>query len=243
MAEKKFVLFIVEGINDKKEIESILHTPYFAAFLSGFKPFFQVVNADVTADRNSSDKNIQEKVRKIVFDFRKKGIPYSNIKPSDIERIIHIVDTDGAFIPRNNIKASDVGRYTYTDEFIEANNPDEAYGRNRRKAAILRVLKDVDKIDNIKYDIYFVSCNMDHMLFGQINIASQTKSSLADAYVRECKNNPECIFTGVLNPDIAYTSSYEETWQQIQYKTNSLKRHTNMNLYLKEFMDIGGSQV
>lgn len=243
MAEKKFVLFIVEGINDQKEIESILHTPYFTNFLSEYKPFYQVVKTDITADRNSSEKNIQERVRKIVLDFRKKGIPYSNIKPSDIERIIHIVDTDGAFIPRNNIKGSDVGRYTYTDEFIEANNPNEAYGRNRKKAAILRVLKDVDKIDSIKYDIYYVSCNMDHMLFGQINIASQTKSSLADAYVRECKNNPECIFSGALNPDIAYNCSYEESWQQIQYKTNSLKRHTNMNLYLKEFMEMGGVSI
>lgn len=236
MAIKKFVLFIVEGINDKKEINSILHTPYFEDYLKNFNLQFVLVRNDITADTNSLEKNIQDKISKLVRDFRKNGVPYSNIKASDIDRIVHIVDLDGSFIPRRNIQFADVGRYTYEDEFIKSNDPDKTYGRNRKKAGILRLLSSVDKIDNIKYDVYFVSCNMDHMLFGAINISPQTKESLADRFVKECKEKPECIYLNVFDSSIAYECSYDDSWQKIQVGTNSLKRHTNFNLYLKEIM-------
>ena len=239
MAEKKFILFIVEGLNDKKEIESILHTPFFSECMQKYKPYVKPVNGDITADKNSSENNIKDKVGQIVRDFRKRGVPYSNIKVSDIYKLVHIVDTDGVFISRTDIVKTDDVSFVYEDECIKSSNPDVVFGRNRKKANILRVLKDVNQIDNIPYELYFVSCNMDHMLFGRINIQSQMKKALADAYVIECKNNPDCIFNSVFNEGISYKCTYEESWREIQIGTNSLKRHTNINLFFSSVINEG----
>lgn len=237
MAEKKIVLFIVEGKNDKKEIESILHTPYFEGFLKNYKPYFQLVENDITADKNSTESNIQDKVSKVVRDFRKKGVPFSNIKVSEIDRVVHIVDMDGAFIPRNCIQFAEVGRFVYEEECLKTNNPDVAYGRNRKKANILRVLNTIDKIDNIIYEIYYVSCNMDHMLFGRINISAMEKASLANEFVKECNSNPHIIFETVFAAPIGSNLTYAESWKDIQVGTNSLNRHTNINLYFEKIID------
>ena len=213
MIQKKIVLFIVEGDHDEDEINSILHTPYFADYLKHYRLEFKKVNTDITSDKFSSGSNIQGKLSQLVREFRKNGVPFSNIKVSDIDKIIHIVDTDGTFIPREKIKYADVGKYVYEEECIKANNPDEAYARNRRKASILQVLMGVKKIDNIKYTVYFVSCNMEHMLFDK-KVYSP--------------------FENVFNKQITYDVSHEESWKDIQEGTNSLKRKTNINIFLEE---------
>lgn len=234
MIQKKIVLFIVEGDHDEDEINSILHTPYFADYLKHYRLEFKKVNTDITSDKFSSGSNIQGKLSQLVREFRKNGVPFSNIKVSDIDKIIHIVDTDGTFIPREKIKYADVGKYVYEEECIKANNPDEAYARNRRKASILQVLMGVKKIDNIKYTVYFVSCNMEHMLFDKKVYSPSEKSSLSDDFVKRCKNDPECLFENVFNKQITYDVSHEESWKDIQEGTNSLKRKTNINIFLEE---------
>lgn len=239
MAEKKFVLFIVEGLNDKKEIDAILHTPYFSEFMNNYKPFIKMANTDVTSDKNSTEKNIKEKVGLLVRDFRKSGVPFSDIKPSDISCIIHIVDTDGAFIPRSSIIESDDVTFVYETDCIRASNPDVVFGRNRKKANNIRVLMDTKQIDNIPYSIYFASCNMEHVLFGRVvNEGNKMviKKQLADQFIIQCKKNPAIVKDTVFNDQIAYDSSFEESWGEIQKDTNSLKRHTNLNLYLKTIM-------
>ena len=240
MAEKKFVLFIVEGDNDQNEIDAILHTPFFSEFLSNYKPVFKKADTDVTSDKNSTEKNIREKVGLLVRDFRKSGVPFSDIKPSDISCIIHIVDTDGVFIPRSSIIESDDVSFIYEDEYIKNINPDVVFGRNRKKANNIRVLLNTKQIDNIPYSIYFVSCNMEHVLFGRvINEGNKKliKKRLGEQFVIQCVTNPSLVNETVFNKQVAYDSSYEESWSEIQKGTNSLQRHTNLNLYLKTIMN------
>lgn len=237
MAEKKFVLILVEGLNDRREIESIFHTPYFSDFMKQYKLVVRPINGDITADRASTENNIKEKISKEIRAFRKNGVPFSNIRASDIYKIIHVVDLDGVFIPRANIKESDDVKYRYEDEFIKAKNTNDVYSRNKKKSSILRVLIDTAIMDNIPYCCYFVSCNMDHLLSGNNNLQTIEKSSLAERFMLECSHKPECIFDIILKDDIAYRTGYKESWDEVQKETNSLKRHTNLNLYFEEVMN------
>ncbi len=237
MAEKKIVLFIVEGINDEKEVMAAIHTPFFSHFHEHYVPYVKTVNGDITADRLSNEKNIKERIGKIVRTFRKEGVPFRDIKTSDIHKIIHIVDIDGVFIPRESIIQSDDVKYVYRSDCILATNPDVVYGRNRKKAKNLCILAETETIDNISYECYFVSCNMDHIISGKVNCQQFEKSELARAFIVNCKNNPKCIFDAFFKEGIAYTDSYKESWSAIQQGTNSLNRHTNLNLYLSSIMN------
>lgn len=234
--EKKIILFIVEGNNDKLEINSIINTPFFNSYFIPYRVDFLVINNDITADVKSKENNIQDILNRAVIKYRRDGGLYPNIKVSDIECIIHVVDLDGAFIPRENILYEDVEKYRYEDEYLYVREPDRAFGRNRKKANIINRLTKIQRIDNIKYKLFFVSCNMDHMLFGDRNPPQYQKRTYANSFVKECKENPSCIYESVLNNDICYDCSYEESWETIQYGTNSLKRHTNLNIYLSSIM-------
>ena len=93
MAEKKFALFVVEGQNDKTEIMALLHTPYFSGFLKQFVLQVETVDGDITADRLSTEKNIKERIGKVVRNFRKNGVPFRDVKTSDISKIVHVHQT------------------------------------------------------------------------------------------------------------------------------------------------------
>lgn len=76
----------------------------------------------------------------------------------------------GAFIPDSKIIRGDSNFFQYTDENIVTSNVDGAKGRNRKKAEILRKLVEIKQVGNVPYSVYFVSCNMDHVLFDCRNL-------------------------------------------------------------------------
>ena len=130
-----------------------------------YKEYFIVTNGDVTAEKGISEKNIQKRLNDILLRFRQGGGPFGNIKVHEIQRIIHVVDMDGVFIPDEAIRREDDCAFRYEDDGIVTSNVDGAIGRNHRKSQILRKLITVEQIGNVPYSVYFVSCNMDHFLF------------------------------------------------------------------------------
>ena len=228
---KKFILFIVEGTNDKREIDALLHTKYFTEYREKYEPYFWTKGGDVTASNGVTSKNIQQKLNDIVLDFRKNGVPYSNIKVQDIQEIVQIVDLDGTFIPQNRIIRGDNSSFMYTDENIITSNVDGARGRNKKKAEILNKLVQIQQIGNVPYSIYFASCNMDHLLFGIRTSAPNDKNTFAFNFRMMCQNHPEKLNESVFMPGIAANGTYEESWEMIRNDCESLHRHTNINMF------------
>ena len=87
---KKIVLFIVEGITDEMSLSLIL-----SKLIDDSSVQFHVINQDITADFNSNSQNI---IRKIDGEVKKFLAQNNGLKKTDIKEIIHLVDTDGAFI-------------------------------------------------------------------------------------------------------------------------------------------------
>lgn len=228
---RKFILFIVEGDNDKREINAILHTSYFARYLASYEPIIWPTNGDITAASGTTAKNIIKKLNDILLDFRKNGIPWSNIVPTDIYEIIQIVDLDGTFIPPDNIVLGTDNTFEYYDDYILTSNVDGAIGRNRKKAEILNKLINIDTIGGVNYSVYFVSCNMDHVLFGNRSLSRQEKSQLSREFQLRCESDHNVLEESLFNPDIAANGSYYDSWYEIQEDTLSLQRYTNFNLF------------
>ncbi len=231
--QKKFILFIVEGSNDKKEITAMLHSPYFSQYKDKYQFEFIDLRYDITAKEGNTEKNIQGKLNETFLNWRESGIPFNRIKPSDVQEIVHIIDMDGAFIPKENVEYSDVGRFFYDEKRILSYIPSDAVGRNNRKSKIIKKLLTVSQIDGVPYSIYFLSCNMDHVLFNERNPAQQAKDSKARSFPFLCAKT-DILQKTIFNPAIAAQGTYEESWIDIQKDHNSLGRYTNFNLFFTE---------
>ena len=243
LMRKKFILFIVEGYNDQIEIDAMLHSPWFEPYRPAYEPFFHITQGDVMLSsikvRNKKVKvtadNIQMALDDIVLDFRRASGPYNNISVSDIHEVVQITDTDRSFIPDCNVKRDDNFVYsTYFDDCIKINNVDGIIGRNRRKAEIIRKLLNVKQIGNIPYSLYYVSCNMDHVLFNERNLSKSEKGGNAKKFAFTCKKIPEYLSQSLFNSEIMADGTYEESWETIQNESNSLGRYTNFNLFFTD---------
>ena len=66
-------------------------------------------------------------------------------KRSDIIRVIHLIDTDGAFIPNANVVAGDVEKLQYEENRIVAKVVSQTIARNERKQRVLHRLYPAKK--------------------------------------------------------------------------------------------------
>lgn len=243
MMRKKFILFIVEGYNDEMEINAMLHSPWFDNYRLLYEPYFYHTNGDVLLSqirlRNKRVKvtadNVLSAIDNIIQDFRKTSGPYSNIRVSDIQEVVQITDTDGTFIPKYSVIRDDEYVYaTYFDNCIKINNVDGIVGRNRRKADIIRRLLQVKQIGGIPYSLYYVSCNMDHVLFNDGNLSREAKKNKSKEFALTCRKDPGYLSQSLFKSGIMANGSYEESWEEIQGGLNSLGRYTNFNLFFTD---------
>lgn len=245
---KKYIFFIVEGKHDKEEISAILNTPYFSEFKSRYEPCFLMPNVktqgktthfslesggDITADKNTTASNILGRLSDLINDYKKKGRGYP-IGHRDIARVVQITDADGAFVDRKCIIRSSEPKIKYRVQSIETSNVDGVAGRNEKKSEVLKRLSSISQVCNIPYSIYYVSCNMDHVLFDDRNMTPYRKQTYSLDFQAKCEKQPEVIFESVLKPGIAIRSNYASSWEKIQFDNNSLRRITNLNLLLCE---------
>lgn len=96
MARRKMVLVIVEGTTDEESLQYGL-----TAVFSRFDLAVQVTRGDVTAETGSSAATIRRKVGELV----KAWIGANHLASrADIARVVHVVDTDGAFVPNESVR-------------------------------------------------------------------------------------------------------------------------------------------
>lgn len=93
---------------------------------------------------------------------------------------------------------------------------------------------NIDSVGNVKYSVYYVSCNMDYLLFNKRNPTVAKKKECSMMFSLECSENNELLYETLFNEEIMYDGTYHESWDFIQDKTNSLGRYTNLNLFFDE---------
>lgn len=226
MREKKVVVFIMEGPSDESALGSIMKE----YFLSDEVQFI-VIHGDITLKDYVSVDNIIKRINVQIESIRNKY----RYKKSDFKQIIHLVDTDGVYIPETSIKKLDVEKVQYCEDCIQTKDTDAIVERNRRKGEILFKLRKTGKIGNIPYRIYFNSCNLEHVLYGELkDFSDEEKQILSDDFADEYDGKAEEFIEFISEPTVAVLGSYQKTWEYIEKDKNSLKRNSNMHLIFQE---------
>lgn len=223
---KKVILFIVEGKSEKVFLNPILNKLY-----DNDEIVFAVVDGDITGDYQvTSVENIYDKLKTIINEF----LQQKKLLLNDIYKVIHLIDTDGAFIPDQDVIYHNDELILYTFNSIKTAHVDKVIRKNNLKKKVCEKLVETKKIHNIPYRIYFVSCNLDHVLYNEQNLNPSIKVQKALDLADEFYDN-ERKFIELIESDVVMNyPTYQESWTGIFNNKNSLRRSTNFNLYFKE---------
>lgn len=229
MARKKIVLVIVEGPSDDIALGMALSQVYDKDFI-----YVHIMHGDITTRRGVSSQNIVAKIGKDVTDYAKS----QHYKASHFKQIIHIVDTDGAYIPDDNIMEK--GNYLdiqYESDGIYTNNKAGVVTRNQQKRDNLYRLRRCGTIWSIPYRVYYMSCNLDHVLYGKLNSTDKDKENDAYAFAKKYRNKVEEFVDFICKSSFSVTGDYKESWNHIEKDLNSVNRYTNLCICVENELD------
>lgn len=226
MARKKIVYVIVEGPSDEDALGVVLNQLF-----DKNEVHIEVCHCDITSDRGTTVNNICDKIGKLIKQYAKDH----SFKPEHFQQIIHLTDTDGVYIPKENIVLNtEAEEPLYSLTAIETWNPDGIAYRNQMKAAVLNRLISTSSVWRVPYRIYYMSCNLDHVLYNKLNSSDEEKEADSYAFQKKYARDPEGFRDYICGSDFSVVVGYKESWKFIQEPLRSLERYTNFGLALPE---------
>lgn len=221
MPHKKIVFIIVEGPSDEEALGVILNRIFDSKAVH-----VEVMHCDITSEIHVNSKNIVSKIGNVI-----KRYAGSIFKSKDFDRIIHIIDTDGAFVSNNAILEDDSAiKPIYSETEIRTQNKKSIESRNLQKRECINRLSSTHYIWKIPYQIYYMSCNLDHLLYGKLNITNCEKQKYAFEFAKKYRDNIPEFKNYICNSEFSVTKDYFESWQYIKKELHSLERHTNFGI-------------
>ncbi|MCI7013064.1 MAG: hypothetical protein MR899_04920 [Clostridium sp.] len=224
MPRKKIVFVIVEGPSDEEAL-GVLLSRYFDSNVV----HVHVMHCDITTELDTVPSNVVAKIGSLV-----KGYAGRVFKSGDFSQIIHITDTDGAFVP-NDVVVEDfeAAKTIYSVTEIRTQRKAGLEDRNRRKKENLNRLSSTSKVWNIPYQIFYMSCNLDHALYGKLNSADEEKENDSYAFAKRYRDDIPGFIKFISESDFSVMDSYPRSWQYIREGLHSLERHSNFGLCFK----------
>lgn len=229
LARKKIVLVIVEGPSDEVALGMALSQVYDKDFI-----YVHIMHGDITARRGVSSKNIVAKLGNEVTAYAKS----QHYKASDFKQIIHIVDTDGAYIPDDNImEKENYLDIQYENDGIYTNNKASVMTRNQQKRDNLYRLRSCGIIWTIPYSLYYMSCNLDHVLYDKKNSTDKDKENDAYVFAKKYKGKVESFKEFICKSPFSVTGDYKGSWDYIEKDLNSVNRYTNLCICIENELE------
>lgn len=187
---KKVILVIVEGPTDEDALSSVLKQIFSSA-----EVHFHVIYGDITTEDAITANNAKSYVAKRIAAEMKK---YA-YKESDILQIVHLIDTDGAFIPDNLVKARKEKGVQYFEDHIETGEVKYIQERNQKKSSVVASLCSTGKmkssIDDIEYEMYIISIDADSSK-ARIAVEANCKVKVYYKYAKCKMNRCRCVSKG-----------------------------------------------
>ena len=225
MKRKKVVLVIVEGPSDEEALGAVLNN-----YFGKDRVYVHTHHGDITTEKGNKCSNIISKVNECV----KQCMRQYPFKRSDFKRIIHVVDMDGAFIPENAIvEDKDAYKPIYTEEVIRTNHPEGIVKRNAQKRENINRLIPTSIIGNIPYQIYYMSSNLDHVLYNKLNSTDVEKENDAHNFAIKYKDDLNGFKAFLQDSDFSVNQNFIDSWDYIKQEKHSLERHTNFGQCLE----------
>lgn len=225
MARKKIVFVIVEGPSDEEALGVILNRIY-----DNDTVFVHIMHKDITAEYGNSAANIVSKVGNELRGYAKAN----HYTKNDFREIIHIIDMDGAYIPDSSIiedRDAANPRYSLTD--IRVCNADNIVRRNKIKRENINRLCSCREICGTPYRAFYMSCNLDHVLYNKLNSSAEEKENDSYRFAVKYKDNIPEFLAFIGDSDFSVVNGYGESWDFIKQELHSLERYTNLVLCFK----------
>ena len=225
MPRKKIVFVIVEGPSDEEALGVLLNRIYDSKAV-----YVQVMHCDITTELDVNTSNVVAKIGDVV-----KKYAGRTFKSGDFSRIIHITDTDGAFIPDDAVVEDAAAvKPLYSATEIRTQRKSGIENHNLRKRECLNRLSSASRIWGVPYQIYYMSCNLDHALYGKLNSTDDEKESDSFAFAKKYRDDIPGFMKLISESDFSVAGNYPQSWQYIREGLHSLERHTNFGLCFQE---------
>ena len=221
---KTVILVIVEGESDSEALY-----PWLKKIGKEFNILFEITHGDVFTKKENKGKSPRNVIGSEIAKFKQK----SKIRDENILAVFQLTDTDGVFISDENIVIDQsVTKLQYTDSQIlvkDTAHQDQTRKRNDQKRTFLIALSRTAKIKKSIYQIYYFSRNLEEITHNNPNLSEDDKVSEAenfsDSFVSVIEF--EKFFN---NKEFAVEGDYQQTWEFITKKCNSLNRYSNFHL-------------
>ncbi|MGI6108872.1 MAG: hypothetical protein ACOYB8_03395 [Eubacteriaceae bacterium] len=221
------ILFIVEG----KSEEAVFGPIFEGLFPSNVRTVFAAEHSDfLTGDARDPD-HVVNKLEELIYDSMRRN----HYRLEDILEIVQLADTDGCYIPDGAVvQDDDAGKIRYHSKRIVTHDKAGIELRNFQKRKNLDRLVEREELLGIPYSIYYLSCNLDHVLTNVRNLPSKSKVQNAMSFARRYWRHPEEFVTFLLDPAVSAPGDYWESWSFIREYFNSLRRWSNLHLLFTE---------
>lgn len=223
MKTRKIILFIVEGITDKNSLSLII-----SKILKNEKVEFCIVGGDVSSEKET---NLQNCISKVNYQVKKFLSNNRFFKKTDILKIVHLVDTDGAFVENNLVKNDNNYKIKYTQDYILTCNVENIIKRNERKSKVLSKLYSLKDIGGIQYNMYYFSCNLEHVLHNIENLNDSLKDDYSYEFADKFYGHEIEFIKFIKESSFSVLGDYNDTWSFIKEGNNSLNRYSNFGLF------------
>lgn len=220
LSTKKVYIFILEGYSDKVALERLLSRIYRNRLIVPI-----VMYGDVTSDPNLPD---DDKMIKKLEDSVRRKLKEEKMLKSDVAHIFQICDMDGAFVPDDSIVEKDVHEFVYTTTEIIVPNKAKAIIRNKIKRNRIDKLLNMNSLLGIPFKLFFMSCNIDHVLFDNQNLNDDLKVEKADLFFEQYRDCADLLISFLKQNSFGVPDLYSDSWVFIKNDLHSLERHNNM---------------
>jgi hypothetical protein len=222
---RKLILFLVEGITEEISFGLI-----FSEIFEDKEIEFQIARGDITARNGVNFRNVIEVINEEVLSFLDK----EHYNKGDILEIIHLLDTDGAYISEDLIEKHDKDKNYYYSDKLCTRHPENTKKRNDKKSRIMDRLSKNSEINSIPYNAYYLSCNLEHVLHNDANIDDNLKAEKAEEFSDSFFGREFEFLDFIRTESFNVAGEYEETWKFIKHGNNSLNRYSNLHLVFED---------
>lgn len=185
------------------------------------------MRCDITTKKGIEPNNILARLGSVIS----KYAASNHFTKADFQEIIHIVDTDGAYISDENVvENSKALNPIYSPVQIETADRANIIARNDQKRKNIDRLCSCSTLWSIPYHVYYMSCNLDHALYGKLNSPASEKERDSYQFAKRYRNDVKGFLEFICCSDFSVMSSYKKSWEYIKTGLHSLERHTNLGL-------------
>lgn len=229
VAHKKVVLVIVEGPSDQEALGVLLTRIYDKSSV-----FVHIMHGDITTAKGVRGEKIVSSVGNVI----RKYAMNNHFNKNDFQEVLHIVDTDGAFIAQDAVVEDPSAKEPYYSlTGIRTKNKKKIEARNAQKSENLNQLIDRKTIWNVPYRVLYMSCNLDHVLFDKQNSTNAEKENDSFRFAVYYRERLHEFIAFMKESDFSVNLDYRESWNYIKVGNRSLERHTNFGLCIPIYTD------